>query len=189
MRIGLFYQIQVPKPWTAQSEAQRIYEALEQIPYAEAQGFDSVWFSEHHFRPVWSQQRSRPDLGGGEPAHQPHPARSAWCSRRSITHCTSRGAWRHLTLPRKSGHRVRRTFASAWSWGDVADGGVDPLTIVVALDVGKQVAPSGIPTEVFALVDEFGFSVPKKLSIGALSQQFAFRLIDWVMAAARRISR
>ena len=35
MRIGLFYQIQVPKPWTADSEAQRIYEALDQIPYAE----------------------------------------------------------------------------------------------------------------------------------------------------------
>jgi len=27
MRIGLFYQIQVPKPWTASSEAERIYEA------------------------------------------------------------------------------------------------------------------------------------------------------------------
>jgi len=24
MRIGLFYQIQVPKPWTSQSESQRI---------------------------------------------------------------------------------------------------------------------------------------------------------------------
>src|SRR3954453_23058561 len=61
MRIGLFYQIQVPKPWTAESEAQAIYEALEQIPYAEQQGFDSVWFSEHHFRPVWSHN-SAPDL-------------------------------------------------------------------------------------------------------------------------------
>jgi alkanesulfonate monooxygenase SsuD/methylene tetrahydromethanopterin reductase-like flavin-dependent oxidoreductase (luciferase family) len=61
MRIGLFYQIQVPKPWTAESEAQRIYEALEQIPFAEEQGFDSVWFSEHHFRPVWSHN-SAPDL-------------------------------------------------------------------------------------------------------------------------------
>jgi hypothetical protein len=28
--------------------------------------------------------------------------------------------------------------------------------------------------------------VPKKLSIGALSQQFALRLIDWMMAAACR---
>jgi len=31
--------------------------------------------------------------------------------------------------------------------------------------------------------------VPKKLSIGALSQQFALRLIDGVMAAACRILR
>jgi hypothetical protein len=54
MRIGLFYQIQVPKPWTASSESQRIYEALEQIPLAEAQGFASVWFSQHNFRLVWS---------------------------------------------------------------------------------------------------------------------------------------
>jgi alkanesulfonate monooxygenase SsuD/methylene tetrahydromethanopterin reductase-like flavin-dependent oxidoreductase (luciferase family) len=61
MRIGLFYQIQVPKPWTPQSESQRIHEALEQIPYAEQQGFTSVWFSEHHFRPVWSHN-SAPDL-------------------------------------------------------------------------------------------------------------------------------
>ncbi len=61
MRIGLFYQIQVPKPWTASSESERIHEALEQIPYAEQQGFESVWFSEHHFRPVWSHN-SAPDL-------------------------------------------------------------------------------------------------------------------------------
>src|SRR5262245_50262064 len=61
MRLGLFYQIQVPKPWTPQSESQRIYEALEQIPYAEQMGFASVWFSEHHFRPVWSHN-SAPDL-------------------------------------------------------------------------------------------------------------------------------
>jgi alkanesulfonate monooxygenase SsuD/methylene tetrahydromethanopterin reductase-like flavin-dependent oxidoreductase (luciferase family) len=61
MRVGLFYQIQVPKPWTATSESERIHEALDQIPYAEQQGFSSVWFSEHHFRPVWSHN-SAPDL-------------------------------------------------------------------------------------------------------------------------------
>jgi alkanesulfonate monooxygenase SsuD/methylene tetrahydromethanopterin reductase-like flavin-dependent oxidoreductase (luciferase family) len=61
VRLSLFYQIQVPKPWTASSEAERIYEALEQIPYAEQQGFAGVWFSEHHFRPVWSHN-SAPDL-------------------------------------------------------------------------------------------------------------------------------
>jgi alkanesulfonate monooxygenase SsuD/methylene tetrahydromethanopterin reductase-like flavin-dependent oxidoreductase (luciferase family) len=61
VRLSLFYQIQVPKPWDAGSESQRIFEALEQIPYAEEQGFAGVWFSEHHFRPVWSHN-SAPDL-------------------------------------------------------------------------------------------------------------------------------
>jgi alkanesulfonate monooxygenase SsuD/methylene tetrahydromethanopterin reductase-like flavin-dependent oxidoreductase (luciferase family) len=61
MRFGLFYQIQVPKPWSDDSELKRIHEALDQITYAEEMGFDSVWFSEHHFRPVWSHN-SAPDL-------------------------------------------------------------------------------------------------------------------------------
>ena len=61
MKFGLFYQIQVPKPWDEQSEARRIWEALDQIAFAEEIGYDSVWFSEHHFRPVWSHN-SAPDL-------------------------------------------------------------------------------------------------------------------------------
>jgi hypothetical protein len=31
MRIGMFYQIQIPKPWTAESEMQRYWEMLEQV--------------------------------------------------------------------------------------------------------------------------------------------------------------
>ncbi len=61
MKFGLFYQIQVPKPWDEESEARRIWEALDQIVYAEEVGYDSVWFSEHHFRPEWSHN-SAPDL-------------------------------------------------------------------------------------------------------------------------------
>ena len=61
MKFGLFYQIQVPKPWSEESEARRIWEALDQIAYAEEVGYDSVWFSEHHFRPEWSHN-SAPDL-------------------------------------------------------------------------------------------------------------------------------
>jgi alkanesulfonate monooxygenase SsuD/methylene tetrahydromethanopterin reductase-like flavin-dependent oxidoreductase (luciferase family) len=61
MKIGLFYQIQVPKPWSDESEAKRIWEALDQIAYADELGFHSVWFSEHHFRPEWSHN-SAPDL-------------------------------------------------------------------------------------------------------------------------------
>jgi hypothetical protein len=70
MRVGLFYQIQVPKPWTATSESERIYEALEQVPDAEQQGFESVWFSEHHFsvlRKLGEQTRIQPR----EPCREP----------------------------------------------------------------------------------------------------------------------
>ena len=45
-------------------------------------------------------------------------------------------------------------------WGDVSDGGVDPLPIVVAFNVSEQVAPRGIAIGIFALVDKLGFRVP-----------------------------
>jgi alkanesulfonate monooxygenase SsuD/methylene tetrahydromethanopterin reductase-like flavin-dependent oxidoreductase (luciferase family) len=95
MRIGLFYQIQVPKPWTPSSESQRIHEALEQIPYAEQQGFESVWFSEHHFRPVWSHN-SAPDLTLAAVSQRTSKIRLGlvWSWRRSTTRCTSPRAWR-----------------------------------------------------------------------------------------------
>ena len=61
MQIGLFYQIQVPKPWNAESETQRYWEMLEEVSYAEEMGMESVWFVEHHFRFEWSHS-SAPDL-------------------------------------------------------------------------------------------------------------------------------
>ncbi|MDA0770432.1 MAG: LLM class flavin-dependent oxidoreductase [Chloroflexi bacterium] len=61
MRIGMFYQIQVPKPWDAGSEALKFHQMLDQVVFAEEVGFESVWFVEHHFRSEWSHS-SAPDL-------------------------------------------------------------------------------------------------------------------------------
>ena len=46
MNFGLFHSVQLPDP-----NAQRRYyrEALDQVLWAEHLGFDSVWFTEHHF--------------------------------------------------------------------------------------------------------------------------------------------
>jgi alkanesulfonate monooxygenase SsuD/methylene tetrahydromethanopterin reductase-like flavin-dependent oxidoreductase (luciferase family) len=95
VRVSLFYQIQVPKPWTASSESERIHEALEQIPFAEEQGFSSVWFSEHHFRPVWSHN-SAPDLISQRSVSAPAVSAWAlvWSSLPFTTRCTWRHAWR-----------------------------------------------------------------------------------------------
>jgi alkanesulfonate monooxygenase SsuD/methylene tetrahydromethanopterin reductase-like flavin-dependent oxidoreductase (luciferase family) len=61
MRLGLFYQIQIPRPWTTESETQRYWEMIEQVEYAEEIGLESVWFVEHHFRSEWSHS-SAPDI-------------------------------------------------------------------------------------------------------------------------------
>ena len=54
MKIGMFYQIQVPKPWTAEGERDRYWEMMEQVELADQIGMSSVWLVEHHFRSEWS---------------------------------------------------------------------------------------------------------------------------------------
>ena len=61
MKIGMFYQIQVPKPWTAEGERDRYWEMVEQVELADEIGMSSVWLAEHHFRSEWSHS-SAPDV-------------------------------------------------------------------------------------------------------------------------------
>jgi alkanesulfonate monooxygenase SsuD/methylene tetrahydromethanopterin reductase-like flavin-dependent oxidoreductase (luciferase family) len=61
MQIGMFYQIQVPKPWTATSDYDRHWDMLEQVVMAEELGFASVWVADHQFRTEWSHS-SAPDI-------------------------------------------------------------------------------------------------------------------------------
>jgi alkanesulfonate monooxygenase SsuD/methylene tetrahydromethanopterin reductase-like flavin-dependent oxidoreductase (luciferase family) len=64
VQIGMFYQIQVPRPWKATSEAERYREMLEQVSYADTIGFSSVWLAEHQLRFEWSHS-SAPDVSLG----------------------------------------------------------------------------------------------------------------------------
>ena len=46
MKFGLFHTVQMPEP---DQQARFYREALEQVQVAEQLGYDSVWFTEHHF--------------------------------------------------------------------------------------------------------------------------------------------
>ncbi|HCL25174.1 MAG TPA: hypothetical protein DHW65_02350 [Dehalococcoidia bacterium] len=61
MQIGMFYQVQVPRPWTQTSDYDRHWEMMDQVVLAEELGFSTVWLADHQFRTEWSHS-SAPDV-------------------------------------------------------------------------------------------------------------------------------
>src|ERR1700737_2077742 len=61
MRFGIFYEHQLPRPWSQLSEADLLRDALEQVELADRVGFDAVWEVEHHFLEEYSHS-SAPEV-------------------------------------------------------------------------------------------------------------------------------
>jgi len=98
MKFGLFYELQLPKPydndtWNPEDERRIIHEMLDQVEFADQLGFDYVFQVEHHFLEEYShssapevtlaaasQRTKRIRLGHGiiqMPSGHNHPARTA----------------------------------------------------------------------------------------------------------------
>ena len=95
MRFGVFYELQLPRPWGDGDEHRLFKEALDQVVLADRLGFDYAWQVEHHFLDEYSHS-SAPEvflaaaaartsgirLGHGIRQVIPnynHPARTAEC--------------------------------------------------------------------------------------------------------------
>ncbi|MDG2336232.1 MAG: LLM class flavin-dependent oxidoreductase [Myxococcota bacterium] len=61
MRFGVFYELQLPKPWNEGDEHRLFQEALEQVVLADQLGFDYAWEVEHHFLDEYSHS-SAPEV-------------------------------------------------------------------------------------------------------------------------------
>ena len=61
MRFGIFYEHQLPRPWSADAEHQLLTDALEQVELADRSGIDYVWEVEHHFLEEYSHS-SAPEV-------------------------------------------------------------------------------------------------------------------------------
>ncbi|MGE5286129.1 MAG: LLM class flavin-dependent oxidoreductase [Micromonosporaceae bacterium] len=93
MRFGIFYEHQLPRPWSPDDEHRLLTDALEQVELADRVGIDYVWEVEHHFLEEYShssapevflaaasQRTQRIRLGHGivqAPPAVNHPARIA----------------------------------------------------------------------------------------------------------------
>ncbi len=54
MKFGVFYELQLPKPWAEGAEHRLFQEALSQIELADRLGIDHAWAVEHHFLEEYS---------------------------------------------------------------------------------------------------------------------------------------
>jgi alkanesulfonate monooxygenase SsuD/methylene tetrahydromethanopterin reductase-like flavin-dependent oxidoreductase (luciferase family) len=61
MRFGIFYEHQLPRPWTPGLEQKLFQDALDQVELADKLGFDNVWEVEHHFLEEYSHS-SAPEI-------------------------------------------------------------------------------------------------------------------------------
>src|SRR5512132_1442828 len=93
MKFGIFYELQLPRPWEQHSELTLYHNALDQLELADRLGIDFAWEVEHHFLEEYSHspapevflaaasQRTRSiRLGHGIMLMLPgynHPARAA----------------------------------------------------------------------------------------------------------------
>lgn len=49
MKISLFYEFPLPRPWTEDDEHQLFQHGLDEVEAADKAGFSTVWLTEHHF--------------------------------------------------------------------------------------------------------------------------------------------
>src|ERR671923_1917044 len=54
MKFGIFYELQLPRPWVPGGELRLFRDALEQIEPADRLGYDFAWEVEHHFLEEYS---------------------------------------------------------------------------------------------------------------------------------------
>jgi alkanesulfonate monooxygenase SsuD/methylene tetrahydromethanopterin reductase-like flavin-dependent oxidoreductase (luciferase family) len=95
MKFGVFYELQLPKPWADDSEERLFHEALEQVALADRIGIDYAWAVEHHFLDEYSHSAAPEVFLAAAAArterirlahgirqvipHYNHPARTAEC--------------------------------------------------------------------------------------------------------------
>lgn len=150
MKVSLFLELPLPRPWTAESERKLYEESLDMVELADKVGFHTVWITEHHFLEEYchssapevflaaaSQRTERIRLGHGIMHLVPtinHPARVAE---------------RIATLDLISGGRVEFGTGESSSVAELGGFEVEPTEKRAMWDEGLRVAKRCMTEEPF----------------------------------------
>ena len=112
MKFGVFYELQLPRPWTETSEAQLFSDALDQFELADRLGYDHAWVVEHHFLEEYSHS-SAPEVFLGAASQRTKRIRLGHGVIQLTTNQPQRVAEKVSTLDILSKGRVEMGFGEA----------------------------------------------------------------------------
>lgn len=105
MKFGVFYEHQLPRPWTETSEYDLFQQSLDQCALADQLGYDYVWEVEHHFLEEYSHS-SAPEVFLAAASQRTKNIRLGHGVIQLTTNQPHRVAERVATLDQISGGRV-----------------------------------------------------------------------------------
>ena len=105
MKFGIFYEHQLPRPWTENSEYELLQNSLTQVELADGLGYDYAWEVEHHFLEEYSHSSS-PEVFLAAASQRTKQIRLAHGIIQLTTNHPARVAERVSTLDLVSGGRV-----------------------------------------------------------------------------------
>ena len=112
MKFGIFYELQLPRPWTETSEYDLFQQALGQMELADRLGYDYLWMVEHHFLEEYSHC-SAPEVFLGAASQRTRRIRLGHGIVQLTTNQPQRVAERIATLDLLSGGRVELGMGEA----------------------------------------------------------------------------
>ena len=105
MKFGVFYEHQLPRPWTTTSEYDLLQQSLAQFQFADQLGYDYAWVVEHHFLEEYSHS-SAPEVFLGAASQRTKNIRLGHGVIQLTTNQPQRVAEKVATLDLLSGGRV-----------------------------------------------------------------------------------
>ncbi len=112
MKFGIFYEHQIPRPWSERSEYDVFQNSLAQIELADRLGYDYAWVVEHHFLEEYSHS-SAPEVFLGAATQRTRRIRLGHGVVQLPTNHPARVAERVATLDLLSGGRVELGLGEA----------------------------------------------------------------------------